>query len=536
VPRARDKDAPPAHSPPIPLTGEGLTLPLLVRIARDYAPVELSQAAKERMLAARAALERAIARGDRIYGVTTGFGKFNSIAVSPEQAHEHQRNLIRSHAAGVGSYMNVDEVRAMMVLKANEFARGHSGIRPQIAEHLVTLLNAAVTPIIPERGSVGASGDLAPLSHLALFLIGEGGYALQGHLRGGLTSAKDLRDATKMFKTSKEALAHIELTPLELEAKEGLALINGTSQMAAVAALAVEDVWRVLRVGQVAAAMSVEALGGRPEAFDKRIHDLRPHPGQWNVADNIRRLLDGSKLLARNGARVQDPYTLRAIPQVLGPVHDALTHAVTVLEREFHSVTDNPLIFPGDDAILSGANFHGQPLALLCDGLLPAVHTITGFAERRIARLLAGGHGGLPAFLSPQPGAQSGLMVTQYTAAALAAESASLCHPASVSSLPTSGDEEDYNSLGPIAARRVRQLAVLASQVVAIELLCAATALDFAGGPSAPATRAAHAAVREIVAPQTADRSPAPDMEALNDRAWQQRLVAAVQTVTGGLN
>jgi len=526
VPRPCETSATPAQPAPIPLTGEGLTLPLLVRIAREYAPVELPESARERMLAGRAALERAIARGDRIYGVTTGFGKLNSIAVSPAQAAEHQRNLIRSHAAGLG-VMGFNEARAMMVLKANELARGHSGVRPAVVESLVTLLNADITPAIPSQGSVGASGDLAPLSHLALFLIGEGGEAF-----GGVASAAEL----KVFENARAALSAAEIAPLTLKAKEGLALINGTAQMAAVAALAVDDAWRALRVAQIAAAMSVEALGGRPEAFDHRIHGLRPHPGQWNVADNIRRLIDGSQLLARNGARVQDPYTLRAIPQVLGPVHDALTHAVTVLEREFRSVTDNPLIFPEDDAILSGANFHGQPLALLCDGLLPAVHTITGFAERRIARLLAGGHGGLPAFLSPQPGVQSGLMVTQYTAAALAAESASLCHPASVSSLPTSGDEEDYNSMGPIAARRVRELGVLAAQVAAIELLCAAAALDFAGGPSAPATRAAHAAVREIVPPQTADRSPAPDMEALNDAAWQRRLVAAVEAIVGALN
>ncbi|MBE3564254.1 MAG: histidine ammonia-lyase, partial [Thermogemmatispora sp.] len=450
------------HSAPLVLNGQALTPAEVVAVARHRVPVQLGPEAEVRIQRARTFIERIVAEDRKVYGVTTGFGHLSRVRIKHEQVLDLQYNLLRSHAAGLGEPLDEETTRAMLLLLAASLARGHSGVRVEVVRLLIDLLNAQLHPIVPSRGSVGASGDLAPLAHLALVLVGEGEAWYRGRRLPGA-----------------EALAEAGLRPLRLEAKEGLALINGTHLMEASAILALEDAWNLLQTAEVACALSVEALMGSHVPFDERIQRLRNQYGQQESARHLRRLLANSEIKRSHEdcPRVQDPYTLRCAPQVFGAVRDALDYCTTIFERELGAVTDNPLIFPGEEEVLTGGNFHGQPLALALDVLALALTQLASFAERRIY-LLMGPHDwddqGAPLFLTPEPGLNSGLMLTQYVAAALVNEMKVLAHPASIDSLPTSAGTEDFVSMGVTAAHKARRILELAQQVVAIELLCGA--------------------------------------------------------------
>jgi histidine ammonia-lyase len=494
--------------PAITLDGSSLTLDAVVTVARAGATVTIAPEAARRTVRSRARVESAIARGETIYAVNTGFGKLANVRIPPEQLLELQRNLILSHAAGVGPPLPEDVVRAAMLLRANVLLQETSGARPEVAEHLVLLLNAGIHPVVPEQGSVGASGDLAPLAHVALALLGEG----EVDLRQPAGAAPPVRISAR------EALRQAGIAPLTLEAKEGVSLVNGTQVQTAVLALLVHDARRLWRTAHGAAAMSLEALRGTPDAFDERIHRARPHPGQLASAALLRELLADSEIRESHrlgDPRVQDAYSLRCTPQVLGPVHDAIEFAAGIAAVELNAATDNPLVF--EDVILSGGNFHGQPVALALDVLAIALTTLAGMAERRVERLLNPDLAGdLPAFLAARPGVESGLMMVQITAAALVAESRSLCTAASVQSIPTSANQEDVVPMGMAAACKTRRILANAQHVVAAELLCAAQALDYRK-PLRPGrgVERLHARVRRAVAPLTADRVLSPDLAAL---------------------
>ena len=440
------------------------TLELLEQVARGAAPPAPEAADRERIAAARAVIDDALARGTAIYGVTTGFGLLASVQIPAEEAAQLQVNLVRSHAVGAGPPLPADVVRGMLLLLGASLRRGHSGVRPEVVDLLHALLDRDVVPVIPSKGSVGSSGDLAPLAHLALVLIGEGEANVAGERLPGAA-----------------ALARAGLEPVALSAKEGLALINGTHLMAAAGGLAVREAARLVDAAVVATALSLEAFKGSTVPFDARLHALRPQPGQQAVAARLRALLDGSPVVASHAdcGRVQDPYTLRCAPQVLGAVSDAVAYVTGALERELAAVTDNPLVFPDSGDVLSGGNFHGQPLALPLDHLALAMCELASFAERRVYALLSPGYADLPAFLSPRPGLSSGLMIAQYAAAALVNECQVLSHPAGAGSIPTSAGQEDFNSMGALAALKARTVVENAAQVVAIELVCAVQGLEF---------------------------------------------------------
>ena len=434
-----------------------------------------------------------------VYGVTTGFCKLADQRIPPRDIQQLQVNLLRSHAAGVGEPLTREETRGMLLLRANVLARGYSGVRPAVVEHLMTLLNRDVLPVIPCRGSVGASGDLAPLAHLALVLIGEGEAVVGGRRLPG-----------------RAALARARIKPLQLEAKEGLSLVNGTQAMLALGLLALRRGELLVDTADVAGALTLEALKGTPVAFDARIHKLRPYPGQLAVAANLRALVAGSEIRVSHLTcqRVQDAYSLRCMPQVHGAVRDALTHVRATLEIEINSVTDNPLVFADRQQVLSGGNFHGQPLGLALDYLAIAMTELASISERRIERLTNPEYGDLPPFLSPHPGLNSGFMLAQVTAAALASENKVLSHPASVDSIPTSGNREDHVSMGMGSALKLKQVLSNCEHIFAIELLCAAQGVDFhrplrPGGGS----RRALALIRRQVPELKEDRMLAPDIE-----------------------
>ncbi len=496
----------------------GLTVADVVAVAREGARVRLASAAADRVAAARAFIERIGAEERTVYGVTTGFGHLSTVKISGDKLADLQRNLIRSHASGVGEPFAPETVRAVMLLLANSLARGHSGVRVVVIELLLGMLNAGVTPIVPTRGSVGASGDLAPLAHLALTLTGEGEAIYEGErMPGG------------------EALKRAGLSPVTLGAKEGLALINGTHVMEACGTLAVDDAERLVRAAEVAVAMSIEALMGSYVPLDARIHALRPQPGQQETAARLRTLLAGSEINPSHVdcGRVQDPYTLRCAPQVLGAARDAVAYCAGVFDNELDAVTDNPLIFAGDGDVLSGGNFHGQPLALALDFLAIALTQVASFSERRAYSLLEPhawdtGPNALKPFLTPEPGLNSGYMIAQYVAAALVNEIKVLAHPASIDSIPTSAGMEDFVSMGSTAAIKLQQLLPMAWRVIAIELICAAQGLEFRK-PLQPGRGVveAYAAVRSVVPALTSDRPPSPDIEALAD-ALQSGLLDAL--------
>jgi histidine ammonia-lyase len=458
----------------------------------------------ERMEASRRVVEELVREGRTVYGVTTGFGDLASVAIDPAQTGELQRNLVRSHAAGVGDPLPAEVVRAMMLLRANALAVGLSGVRPALPQLLCGMLNAEVHPVVPSRGSVGASGDLAPLAHLALVLIGEGEAWLDdaGPGPGG------------------EALERAGLQPVVLEAKEGLALLNGTQLMASLAALSLVDARRLAVSADVIGAMSLEAMLGTAAAFADELVSARPHPGQVNVAAHLRALLADSEIGASHHEsphRIQDPYSLRCMPQVHGAVRDALDQLERVLAVEINAATDNPLVFPSGE-VISGGNFHGEPLALVADYAKTAMVELASVSERRTARLVDGHLSGLPAFLTDAPGLRSGLMIAQYTAAALVNEMQVLAHPASVDTIPTSANQEDHVSMGATSALHLRDVVERAETVLAIEALCAAQGLDYRAPlrPGAGVARA-HARLRALVPHLAEDRPPAPDIAAVRE-------------------
>jgi histidine ammonia-lyase len=486
---------------PLQLTGRDLTVDDVVAVARGRRPVGVDPNARERMAASRAVIDRVVASGETVYGVTTGFGDLADVRISPEQTATLQRNLVRSHAAGVGEPLSDEVVRAMLVLRVNALAVGLSGVRPELADLLVAMLNAGVHPHIPSRGSVGASGDLAPLAHLALVVIGEGEAEVGGRRLAGA-----------------EALAAAGLEPMELQAKEGLALLNGTQLMAALGALAAADARRLVITADVVGAMSLEAMLGTASAFDEALVGARPHPGQIASAARLRGLLAGSEIGASHRSsphRLQDPYSLRCMPQVHGAVHDALAPLEGVLAVEMNAATDNPLVFP-DGRVVSGGNFHGEPLALALDHARVALTALATISERRTARLVDARLSGLPAFLAVEPGLESGLMIAQYTAAALVNELKTVAHPASVDTIPTSANQEDHVSMGATSALLLREAVDRVTAVLAVEALCAARGLDLRA-PLRPGqgVATAHAAVRAAVPPLAADRPPGPDIAAL---------------------
>jgi histidine ammonia-lyase len=478
------------------------TLAELEAVARGAPPQRLGDADRERIAAARAVVEAAVDSEAVVYGVTTGFGQLASVSVPPADAARLQINLLRSHAVGAGPPLDDELVRAMLHLLAASLRRGHSGTSAELVELVVALLEHDVVPVVPSRGSVGSSGDLVPLAHLALVLIGEGEASVAGERLPGA-----------------EALSRAGLEPVVLSAKEGLALINGTHLMAAAGALAVRQAQRLVEAAIVAAALSLEAFKGSTVPFDERLHELRSHPGPVRVAARLRSLLEGSEVVASHAdcGRVQDPYTLRCVPQVIGAVDDALAYVRAAVERELDAVTDNPLVFPGPDAgrgdVLAGGNFHGQPLSLPLDHLALAVCELASFSERRTYALLSPSYAELPPFLSPRPGLGSGLMIAQYAAAALVNECQVLSHPAGAGSIPTSAGTEDFNSMGALAALKARTVVESASQVIATELVCACQGLEFHRPlRTTPALERAVEQVRELVPRIEEDRSLAAEL------------------------
>jgi histidine ammonia-lyase len=448
------------------LDGQRLSLEQVAEVADARVRVTLSEAARERMKASRAAVERIVSEGRVVYGVNTGFGKLSDLRIAPEELRELQINLVRSHACGVGPALSAAETRAMMLLRVNVLAVGLSGARPVVAETLLAMLARGVLPVIPEKGSVGASGDLAPLAHLALVCVGEGEAVYEGVRMEGA-----------------EALRRAGIEPLTLEAKEGLALLNGTQALTSVGALALVRAMRVARAADAAGAMALEALRGTPAAFDERIHAARPHRGQQEVAAHLRDLLSESEIRAshlNDDPRVQDAYSLRCMPQVHGAVRDALAHARTAVETETGSATDNPLVFAATDEVISGGNFHGAPLALALDYAAIALCSLGNISERRTDRLVNPDmNEGLPAFLTSRPGTSSGFMIAHVAAVALLNEMKVLAHPASVDNLPTSGGKEDHVSMGMTAATKLRSVVECAEHVLAVELLAAAEGLEY---------------------------------------------------------
>ncbi len=495
------------------ISGTELKVDDVIEVARRGLPVTLDPDALPKIQQARAAVERFVAEGRVVYGITTGFGRFKDKIITADQVKQLQINLVRSHAVGVGPELPEEVVRAMLLVRANTLALGHSGVRPEVIQLLIDMLNAGVHPYIPSQGSLGASGDLAPLAHLALVLIGEGEAVVDGVRMNGRT-----------------ALNSANLQPLELQAKEGLALLNGTTFMVGMGALLVRRAINLVLTADTAACLSLEALHGTDRAFDARVHVVRPHPRQIDDAAFLRSLVAGSQLLrGRDSLNVQDPYTLRCIPQVHGAVRDAILYARWVLDIELNAATDNPLIFvdeeTGEADVISAGNFHGEPIAIAMDYAALALTELGNMSERRTARLVdADSNGGvLPMFLTRHGGLESGFMMVQYTAAALASENKVLAHPASADSIPSSANVEDHVSMGATAVRQAWQIMEHVETIVAIELLCAAQGIDFRrqnGEQMGWGTEAAYDLIRQHVPFLDEDTFLAPHIESV------RRLVA----------
>lgn len=501
------------------LDGETLSIESLARAACDVSVrVELAAEARRRVDRARNVVDRWIDEGRVVYGLTTGFGEFANVVIPPSDVRLLQENLIISHAAGMGPLLPDEIVRAMMILRVNALAKGHSGIRSSTLDTLLAMINAGIIPAVPSQGSVGSSGDLAPLAHLALALIGRGECLVEG---ARISSADVLRTHG--------------ITPVVLEAKEGLALINGTQMMCAFAALAYHRAVNLAAHADIIGALTCDALRGTDNAFDERLHATRPHVGQAQCAANMRVLLSGSAIREShrtNDARVQDAYSLRCMPQVHGATRDTLAFASGVIEREMNAATDNPLIFPDDDTHIEGGNFHGQPLALVLDYMAIAIAELASISERRTERMVNHALGGLPRFLTPNGGLHSGLMIAQYTAAALVSENKVHAHPASVDSIPTSANQEDHNSMGSIAARKLWTVLANVENVLGIELLCAAQSIDLLRPlTSSPPLERVVAHVRESIPFAAEDRVLYHDMESARAIVVSGRLRKLVDLV-----
>jgi len=508
----------------VEVNGTGLTPAQVVAVARQGEPAALGAEARRRMEAGAAVVARLSASEEPVYGVSTGFGSLANTYIPAERREELQRALVRSHAAGMGPPVEPEVVRAMLLLRARTLAMGFSGARPELAETMLALLNAGLTPIVPEHGSLGASGDLAPLAHCALALIGEG----------------ELQDRVGRRRPAVSALLDAGIHPLTLAAKEGLALINGTDGMLGMLLLALDDLGRLLKIADVTAALTTEALLGTDRAFADDLQQLRPHPGQVASASNLRRLLEGSAIVAshRHGdSRVQDAYSVRCAPQVNGAARDTVAHSARVAAVELDSAIDNPMILP-DGRVESCGNFHGAPLGFACDFLAIAAAEVGAISERRTDRLLdAGRSQGLPPFLAEGAGVNSGVMIAQYTQAAMVAENRRLAAPASVDSLPTSAMQEDHVSMGWGAARKLRAVVANLGRILAVELVCAARGIDLRA-PLAPATgtAAARSVLRAAVPGPGADRWQSPELAAAERLVAGGELLAAVQSAVGELS
>ena len=473
------------------ITGNDLTLDEVVAVCRNYKKVELSDFAVERILKSRKVVDDFVENEDVVYGITTGFGKFSDVTISKEESKTLQKNLIISHSVGAGKPFDSEVVRGIILLRINNLAKGYSGARLETIQTMIEMLNRKVHPIIPEKGSLGASGDLAPLSHMVLPMIGLGKAEYEGEIM-----------------TGQEAMKKAGIPVIELTAKEGLALINGTQVMTALAALTVYDSLNIIKTADIAAALSFEAQNGIINALDQRLHDIRPHKGQIDTARVLTELLTGSKMTTKQGEiRVQDAYSLRCVPQVHGASKDAINYVKEKIEIEINSVTDNPIIFPETNEGISGGNFHGQPMALSLDFLGIALSELANISERRIERLVNPTLSGLPAFLVEHGGLNSGFMIVQYSAAALVSENKILAHPASVDSIPSSANQEDHVSMGTIAARKAKEIMENVRRVLAMEIMCACQGIDLRGNKGLGAgTRPVYEEVRKVVPMLKEDR------------------------------
>lgn len=500
------------------LNGSNLTSQQAVIAARQGLTITLDVEQLEKVSQARDLVQRLLTESQPVYGINTGFGKLAETSISPSKVAELQRNLILSHSCGVGAPFSGEVVKVMMLLRANALMKGYSGIRPEVIRLLVELVKQNVIPYVPSQGSVGASGDLVPLAHMSAVLIGEG----QAYYQDQLYPAK-------------KALERAGLSPIVLEAKEGLALINGTQAMAAQGVIALFDGDLLLRTADVASALTMEALQGIPHALDERVHALRPHQGQIKTASNLRKILHGSQLVYGKGHdRIQDAYSLRCIPQVHGASKDTYKYVEHILDIEINSVTDNPILFPDAGDVISAGNFHGQPLALALDFFGIALAEIGNIAERRIERLVNPSLSGLPPFLTAQSGLNSGYMILQYTAAALVSENKVLAHPGSVDSIPTSANQEDHVSMGSISARKLHTILSNVQNIVAIELLCACQGLEFRErGQMSPATRAVFELIRSHVPALQGDRILEPEIKVVRDLVASGRILEIVEAKIG---
>lgn len=505
----------------IKINGSNLTIEDVVAVARYNAKVELDENQRNEILLSRKYVEDAIKNGQVIYGINTGFGKFANVAISDEELDLLQKNLIYSDACGVGTPFDTEIVRAMMILRANAIAKGFSGVLVETVECIINMLNSGVHPIVRSKGSVGSSGDLCPLAHMVLPMMGEGEAEYKGQVMSG-----------------KEAMEKAGVKTVTLKAKEGLALINGTQAMMGNAVLAVYDTEKLLKQADIVGALTVEALQGIVDAYDERVHSVRPHKGQLDCAENMRKILSDSKLVTRQGEiRVQDAYSLRCIPQVHGASRLAFDYVKSVIETEINSVTDNPLIFKGENgACISGGNFHGQPVAIAMDTLGILVSEIANISERRIERLVNPALSDLPAFLVKNGGINDGFMIPQYVAAALVSENKVLAHPASVDSIPTSANQEDHVSMGTIGARKARQIVDHAQHVISIELLTASQAVDFNDpGKLGKGTRIAYKKLRDKVDFMENDVIFYPDMDKAFDIIKSGEMLEQVEKELGDL-
>lgn len=502
------------------IDGESLTPEHVLAVSRRKVSVSLHPSGRDKLLKSREIVENILAGEKIVYGVTTGFGHFSDTFISREDSDTLQKNIIMSHACGVGEPLPQEVVRAMMLLRANSLAKGYSGVCFEVVELLLEMLNKRIHPLVPSRGSVGASGDLIPLSHIALGMIGLGEVEHNGEVV-----------------SSKSAFSRAGLNPIQLSAKEGLALINGTQYMSALGTLALLDSVELLKTASVAAAMTFEALQGIVSAFYPQVHKVRPHSGQKICAALMLRMLQGSELTTRQKHdRVQDAYTLRCIPQVHGATYDALKYIRSILEIELNSATDNPLIFPGSGEVISCGNFHGQPLALSLDFLALAVNELGSISERRIERLVNPAlNNGLPAFLTKNGGLNSGLMLLQYTAAALVSEGKVLAHPASVDSIPTSGNQEDHVSMGSIAAYKGKQVVENIAWVIAAELLAAFRAMCFISHRPGRGTAAAFRVLSEMLPQDDGDRILYKDLQSVHKLLQSGKITGAAEEAIGEL-
>ena len=504
----------------VSIDGNNLSMEDFIKVVRHGYKVELSRDAIERVENSRKIVDEFIEEEKVVYGITTGFGKFSDVTISKEETKLLQKNLITSHACGVGKALDEEVVRAIMLLRANALAKGYSGVRLSTLNTLIDMLNKGVHPIIPEKGSLGSSGDLAPLAHMVLVMIGEGEAIYNGEILAG-----------------HEAMNRAGIKPIELTSKEGLALINGTQVMTAIGGLTVYDSINLAKHADIISALTIEALNGITDAYDYKLHSIRPHKGQINTAKNLMNLLKGSQMTSKQGQiRVQDAYTLRCIPQIHGASKDAIEYVLEKVLIEFNSATDNPLIFADSKEVISGGNFHGQPMALSFDFLGIALSEIANVSERRLERLVNPALSGLPAFLIKNGGLNSGFMIVQYSAASLVSENKVLAHPASVDSIPSSANQEDHVSMGTIAARKAREIFNNTRKVLAMELLAACQAIDLRGKKAlGKGTEIAYNIVREHVSTLEEDRIMYEDINTCEDIIKSSKILNKVEEEIGSL-